>query len=284
MQFINPRTDFAFKKIFGSANSKDILLSFLNAILNLKPPYAMIDLTIIDPYQAPKIAGLKSSFLDVKAQDQNNKTYIIEMQVLNVESFEKRILYNACKGYANQINKGDDYRLLSDVIAITVTNFVLFPERNATINKYKLRADDGDVYSDDLELVFAELPKFTQTEDQLDHIIDKWLFFLKHADDLKLIPKALSSEPAIKSAFDIANRASWSQKELEEQERYEITIQDQRGAISLAEKRAEAKGEVKGKASASIEIALNMLVAGMPVEQVAQMTKLSVEQVNELKP
>jgi predicted transposase/invertase (TIGR01784 family) len=287
MQFINPRTDLAFKKIFGSAQSKTILLSFLNAILNLKSPYSIVDLTIVDPYQAPKIAGLKHSYLDVKAEDESGKFYIIEMQVLNVESFEKRILYNACKGYANQISQGEDYHLLSDVIAITVTNFILFPEREATINKYKLRAEDGDVYSDDLELVFAELPKFNQSEDELDTIVNKWLFFLKHADDLTIIPTSLSSVPEIKSAFDIANRASWSAKELEEQERYEITIQDQRGAISLAEKKGKVEGKIEGKVEGKIEgkveVAINLLAAGMTVEQAAQLTQLSVEQVKALK-
>jgi predicted transposase/invertase (TIGR01784 family) len=215
---------------------------------------------------------LKYSYLDVKAEDQSGKSYIIEMQVLNVESFEKRILYNACKAYANQIGKGQDYHLLTDVIAITVTNFILFPERASTISKYKLRADDGDVYSDDLELVFAELPKFVQTETELETIIDKWLFFLKHADDLTLIPANLSSVAEIKHAFEIANRASWTKKELEEQERYEITIQDQRGAITLAEKKGETRVE---------SVAINLLRSGMSVEQVAQITGLSAEQINQ---
>ncbi|NQZ08045.1 MAG: Rpn family recombination-promoting nuclease/putative transposase [Algicola sp.] len=284
MQFLNPRTDFAFKKIFGSADSKDILLSFLNAILNLKSPYAIVDITIVDPYQAPKIAGLKHSYLDVKAVDENGKSYIIEMQVLNVESFEKRILYNACKGYANQISKGEDYHLLTDVIAITVTNFVLFPERSSVISKYKLRAEDGDVYCDDLELVFAELPKFELSHEQLESIVDKWLFFLKHADDLTMIPDSLSNVPEIKRAFDIANRASWTQKELEEQERYEITIQDQRGAISLAEKKAAEKGKTEGKMEGLEAVAINLLRSGMSQEQVVKMTGLNAVQVAALKP
>ena len=253
MQFLNPRTDFAFKKIFSSAQSKDILLSFLNAILNLESPYKLMDITVLDPYQAPKISGLKSSFLDIKAQDQTGRFYIIEMQVLNVESFEKRILYNACKTYANQINSGEDYHLLSDVIAITITNFTMFPQRSEMISHFKLRADDGDIYNDDLQLVFAELPKLDKNEAQLISIIDKWLYFLKHADDLSLIPESLSEIPEIKQAFAIANRASWTQKELDEQERYEITIQDQRGAISLAEKKGKAEGRMEGIAEGRME-------------------------------
>lgn len=294
MQFLNPRTDLAFKKIFGSGQSRDILLSFLNAILHLQSPYQIVDITIVDPYQAPKIAGLKNSYLDVKAVDESGKSYIIEMQVLNVESFEKRILYNACKGYANQIGSGEDYHLLNDVIAITVTNFVLFPERDSTISQFKLRADDGDVYSDDLELVFAELPKFKQTEQQLTSVIDKWLFFLKHADDLTVVPSNLSSVPEIKHALEIANRATWTEKELEEQERFEIAIQDQRGAISLAEKKAEARGKAEGIAEGKAEgkaegitegvesVAINLLRSGMAIEQVATVCGLSVEQLNKL--
>lgn len=100
MRFLNPKTDFAFKRIFGSEQSKDILLSFLNAILGLESPYRIANLSIIDPYLAPKIQGMKDTYLNVRAEDEQGKSYIIEMQVLNVAGFEKRVLYNACKaGY-----------------------------------------------------------------------------------------------------------------------------------------------------------------------------------------
>jgi len=160
MKFLNPKTDFAFKKIFGSEESQDILLSFLNALLGLTSPYRLNDVTILDPYLAPKIRGMKDSYLDVRAKDETGKSYIIEMQVLNVAGFEKRVLYNACKTYAGQLSSGEDYHLLTDVIAITITDFIMFPDLNAISNKFKLRADAGEVYNDDLELVFAELPKF----------------------------------------------------------------------------------------------------------------------------
>lgn len=96
MIFINPKTDFAFKKIFGSEQSKDILISFLNALLYDAQPI-IEDLEILNPYLAPRIRGVKDTYLDVKARITGDKTVIIEMQVLNVEGFEKRILYNAAK-------------------------------------------------------------------------------------------------------------------------------------------------------------------------------------------
>ena len=83
MRFLNPKTDFAFKKIFGSSESTEILLSFLNAILGLELPYRLRELTILDPYNAPKIRGMKDTYLDVKARDEQGKDYIIEMQVRN---------------------------------------------------------------------------------------------------------------------------------------------------------------------------------------------------------
>ncbi len=108
MVFINPKTDFAFKKIFGSTDSKDILISFLNALLYEGQPI-IEDLEIIDPYSASRVRGLKDTYLDVKAQITGNKTVIIEMQVLNVAAFDKRVLYNAAKAYSTQLKSGEGY-------------------------------------------------------------------------------------------------------------------------------------------------------------------------------
>ena len=246
MRFLNPKTDFAFKRIFGSAHSKAILLSFLNAILDLKSPYRILDLEILDPYLAPKIKGMKDTYLDVRAKDENDKSYIIEMQVLNVAGFEKRVLYNACKAYAGQIQRGEDYHLLTDVIAITITDFVMFKEVTDIVTKFRLRAQAGHVYSDELELVFAELPKFQKTEQDLQSALDRWFYFLKHAGDLTAVPETLRVEPTIVQAFEMANKAQLTEQELDDQERREIFIQDQRGALMLAEQRGLQKGLQQG--------------------------------------
>jgi len=201
------------KKIFGSEESQDILLSFLNALLGLKSPYRLKEVTILDPYLAPKIRGMKESYLDVRAKDEQDKSYIIEMQVLNVTGFEKRILYNACKAYAGQLSSGEEYHLLTDVIAITITDFIMFPEMDAISNKFKLRADAGEVYNDDLELVFAELPKFNKKEDELETELDRWYYFLKHADDLTAILGSLKIAPPIVHAFELANKAALTPEE-----------------------------------------------------------------------
>lgn len=103
MRFLDVKTDFAFKKVFGSEQSTAILIDFLNAVLEYPPEQAIKDLTIVDPYQIPMIIGMKDTYVDVKALLANGNQVIIEMQVLNVKGFEQRVLFNAAKSYSLQL-------------------------------------------------------------------------------------------------------------------------------------------------------------------------------------
>ena len=248
MRFLNPKTDFAFKKIFGSKESGDILISFLNALLSLEPPHQITSVRILDPYLAPKLQGMKDTYLDVRVEDQSGRDYIIEMQVLNVAGLEQRLLYNLCKAYASQLQQGEHYHLLTSVVAVTITDFVMFGELSGQINRFVLRADENPAVTfGDLSLVFAELPKFHKQEEQLEDVVDKWFYFLKHAGSLEMVPKTLAMDPAIKKAFELANKAALTPEELDDQERREMFIQDQRGAITHAEQRGEQRGRQEGR-------------------------------------
>ena len=188
----------------------------------------IVEVTILDPYQAPKIQGMKDTFLDVRVKDQRGRFYIVEMQVLNVPGFEKRVLYNACKAYVGQLGKGDGYHILTEVVAVTVTDFPMFPELERVVSRFRLRADENpEICHQDLELVFAELPKFNKSGEGLQTTLDRWLYFLKTAGDLSAVPKALAVDPAIVKALDIANRAAWTDDELDAQEKREMWISDQ---------------------------------------------------------
>jgi predicted transposase/invertase (TIGR01784 family) len=248
MRFLNPRTDFAFKRIFGSEGSKDILISFINAMLRFGSEHAIVDLTIIDPYQAPKIKGMKDTYLDVKAKSKDGREFIIEMQVLNVAGFEKRILYNAAKAYSIQIENAEKYIQLNPVIAITITDFLMFAETSQIISSFRLLEKDKffEYANSDLELVFIELPKFNKTEEQLSDITDKWLYFLKNAGSLEFIPQTLEVEKPIFEAFQIANKANLTRQELDDQEHREIFIQDQRGAFTKAIEQGLQQGLKQG--------------------------------------
>src|SRR5258708_19934172 len=173
------------------------------------------------------------------------------MQVLNVEGFEKRVLYKACKSYASQLDSGERYHLLTEVVAVTITNFVMFKERAEIVNNFKLRADDGGLKGEDLQLVFAELPKFNKGEADLQSLLDKWFYFLRHAEDLRAVPAALDAEPAIHHALAIANRAGLTPEELDAQERREIFIQGHRRARGEALWHGKERGKKGGKAEGS---------------------------------
>jgi predicted transposase/invertase (TIGR01784 family) len=277
--FINPKTDFAFKKIFGSKKSKDILISFLNAML-YQGQDTIADLEILDPYQAPRIKGIKDSFLDVKATLQDHSTVIIEMQVLNVLGFEKRVLYNAAKAYSIQLNVGEDYTLLNPIIALTITDFEMFPQSPKVISSYALREkEELSSYSDDIELVFVELPKFKKSLEELDSLSDKWIYFLSHAHKLQSVPTTMEQEPAISHAFQVAKQSRLTRKELEVLEKREMFLHDNRNAILYAAQ----KGRQEGRQEAAIAIAQQLLDV-LDLETIAQKTGLSLAELRSLKP
>jgi predicted transposase/invertase (TIGR01784 family) len=272
--YISPKTDFAFKKIFGSKESKDILISFLNAILYNEQD-AIQDLIILDPYQAPRIKGIKDSYLDVKATLQDGKTVIIEMQVLNVLGFEKRVLYNAAKAFSIQLGVGEDYTLLNPVIALTITDFEMFAGNDRIISRYRLKEkDDLTDYSDDIELVFVELPKFTKALEELESLVEKWLYFLKSANQLETVPVTMKAIPALNHAFTVAQQSRLSRKELEILEKRQMFLHDNRNAI--------LKAEQEGRQKERLEIARQLLDV-LDVETISQKTGLTVTEIKALR-
>jgi predicted transposase/invertase (TIGR01784 family) len=283
MIFINPKTDFAFKKIFGSEQSKGILISFLNGILYAGDSIIQ-DLIILNPYQAPKILGVKESYLDVKAQLNNGNWVIIEMQVLNVAGFEKRVLYNATKTYSVQLKKGNKYSGLNPVIALTITDFEMFEDHHRPISRFVLKEKNSlvDYPISDLELVFVELPKFKTPLSDLETLTDKWIYFLQNAKDLSLVPASMGEVAEIQQAFDIANQAGLTPEELDEFEHQWMFIQDQQGAVTYAEEKGVEKGIEKGSRAMQRSIALKLLPT-LDDDEISQATGLTVEYIRSLR-
>ena len=273
MIFINPKTDFAFKKIFGSEQNPEILISFLNSLLYGGQP-RITSLEIINPYLAPKIQGIKDTFLDVKAKLTDETTVIIEMQVLNVSGFEKRILYNAAKAYSIQLQPGEDYTLLNPVIALTLTDFEMFEDLPQVISNFVLKEKKvlTDYPINDLELVFVELPKFTKELEELETLADKWIYFIKCARGLETIPETMAEVPEIRKAFEVANQANLTREELEALLQREMYIHDQRNAIKLALRQGIQLGreQEKQRTREAEELAQRERQRATEAEQLAQ--------------
>ena len=282
MPFISAKTDFGFKKIFGSPQSKDILISFLNAMLYDAQP-TIEDLEIIDPYAAPSVTGLKDTYLDVKAKITGNKTVIIEMQVINVEAFTKRVVYNAAKTYATQLKPREGYSKLNPLIALTITDFILFEntEKFLTHFVFKELEENFEYYNREIELVFVELPKFNQELEQVENLIQSWIYFIKNAPLFDEIPEKFASIPEIQTAFSIASRTNLTLKELEELEKREMFFEDQRGAVIKGMQEGRQEGIIEGQTALILRL-LARRTGEIPPETKTRIRQLSLEQLEDL--
>ena len=245
MKFINPKVDYAFKKIFGSQQSKDILISFLNAII-YNGEKTIKDLTIVNPFNPGKIISLKETYLDVKAVLVDGSIVIIEMQMARRTAFNKRVAYNLSKAYANQLDKGENYPLLNPAIALTITDFILFKNTDSNINKddyinkfvFQEETKKYKCLEKELRLIFVELPKFKKSLSELKNLTDKWIYFLQEAASFDEIPENLGEVAEIEQALNMANFINMTPEELEIVENRGIAMQDERGRIAYAEEQA----------------------------------------------
>ena len=277
MKFLDVKTDYAFKKVFGSEESVDLLISFLNSIIYADAPYKIKDLTIVDPYNIPMLKGMKDSFVDVKAVLDNDSHVIIEMQVLNHMGFEKRVLYNAAKNYSIQLNSAESYDLLNPVIALNIVDFNMFEESTKVISNFKLLEKEEFIeYSDDIELIFIELPKFNKDETELKSISDEWIYFIKNAGSLEYIPKSL--DKCVEKALKTVNEANMSKEELEAQHKRKEFISVQRSSIELAKEQGIEQGIEQEK----INIAKNLLDV-LDDKTIALKTGLSQDEIQKLR-
>ena len=266
MKFINPKVDYAFKKIFGSHQSEKILISFLNAII-YDGEKIIESLTIVNPFNPGQIISFKDTYLDVKAVLVDGSIVVIEMQVARMTAFNKRVAYNLAKAYANQLDKGEKYPLLNPAIAVTITDFILFKTTDDAINKFVFQEETKklECLDKELRLIFVELPKFKKTLSDLQGLKDKWIYFLKEAASLDGIPESLGEVVEIEQALNIANFINMSPEELEVVENRGIAMQDERGRIAYAEQLGVAKGEaigiVKGEAIGETKGRLSQTIA-----------------------
>ncbi|HRI70990.1 MAG TPA: Rpn family recombination-promoting nuclease/putative transposase [Polyangium sp.] len=247
--FADPKTDFTFHRIFGSEKHKMALIGFLNDIMSLDEEHRIVDVTFLDPTQRPKVEELKLSIVDVKCKDARGIHYVVEMQVLNVEAFDRRVVYNVAKAYTNQLDDGDGYPKLNDIVGITICDFEMWPQREGyqlpMVSRWKLQEQaSGTVGLLALQFVFLELPKY-EVQGDPQTTIEKWAYFFREARNLEMIPEALQYPPIVE-ALDAARTAAFTVDEWDAYIRAGMAIQNKRGMLSLAQKQGHKKGFDEG--------------------------------------
>ena len=307
-KYIDPFTDFGFKRIFGQEANKDILIAFLNAIL---PSHHQIaDLQFLNNELTPPRTDTYTAILDLHCVTPDGERFIVEMQQKNQAYFIDRSVYYIASAITNMIKRGTVPVVLPAVYFIGLMNFVHTGEgwQNALIREVSLKDRYGAEIYDKLRMLFIQMPLFNLTESQLELPRDKWLYFIKNLPDLYGIPEILG-EPVFEKAFEIAATANMTEAEqlaydaswkvkadnvavwMKDREDFEnarakiLAEGEAKGkAEGLAKGKAEglAEGEAKGKADAVVLLAKKMKTSGMPLEQIATITGLPSEDIAKL--
>jgi predicted transposase/invertase (TIGR01784 family) len=304
-KYLNPRNDFAFKRIFGTEKNQDTLIHFLNDILGFNGDHAIQSVSFLKTAQDPEIAAKKQSLVDALCKDETGRQYVVEMQIARTAGFEKGAQYYAPKAYSRQLNQGEEYEHLKEIIFLAITDFVMFPDKKEYKSDHVTL--DKKTHSHDLKdfhFTFLELPKFTKTIDELESIVEKWAYFFKHAEETKEgeVKKIVGKDPVIERAYEELNRFSWSEIELNTYEQEEKRERDAQAILKQQRRDLEAQleaqkasyiaeGEAKGRVEGMAEgeklaqqtIAKKALAQNMLLETIHHLTGLTLAEIKALK-
>ena len=272
MAFADLKNDYVFRRIF--ATHPDLLRGLLNDLLDRRDERAIASLEYLPSEQLPMVEGAKLSILDVRCKDRAGTTFVVEMQLIHHPGFINRVVYNACKAYASQLKAGGRYADLTDVVAISICDFELWPDTKQKENELPLvpmlsrwnmteRSSKNDGLLQ-VQYAFLELPKVPLGRPQTPGA-DLWAWLFVHAPELTEVPADLSAGP-YRDALELANQAKFTQLELEAYERVRDEIQQ---VIEIAAARwaeGKAEGVTEGAVKAKVAAILAVLAArGLPV-------------------
>lgn len=288
MRYLDPKNDLTFKKIFGT--HPNLVMSLLNSLLPLEVPIVSVE--YLTSEQVPQIPSMKNSIVDVRCTDQENRVFIVEMQMFWTNSFKQRVVFNASKSYVKQLNIGEDYIGLKPVYALSLVNDVFEPKMETYYHHYSLvHSYETKKKLEGLEFVFVELPKFKATTYEEKKMKVLWLRFLTEIKDgTETVSDELLENSEIKEAVNILQESSFTKQELEDYEKYLDWIRSEKTLISEAEMVGEEKGfekgiekgVEKGKKERDLEIAREMKMQGEPVAKIIKYTGLSEAEIDGL--
>lgn len=273
---LNRLNDYLFKWIFGREENKDILLSFLNSVLASSDGEELVDITLAERELDPEHLQDKLSRLDILGKANDGSLLNIEVQVVNERDIDKRTLYYWAKLYQGQLQSGQTYKELCRTVTINVLAFSFLPDiqnHHSTFALYDMKT--GYRLNRDIEVHFLELPKWKSLHVKPQTRLEKWLAYLGGSADKQEMEEIVMSEPAIQKALTAEDIFLKRDKERYLYEMREKALRDQISALYYAKQ----EGVVEGKK----EIAFRMLGKGSSIEDIVEITGLSLEEVMQLK-
>ena len=294
--YINPLTDFGFKLIFGTEANKDLLIHFLESVLEIDG--GIKDLRYDNPERQGRIAIDRRAIFDLYCITGKDEHIIIEMQNVRQDYFKDRALYYASFPIQEQGEKGDEWDFqLNPVYSVNILNFGFGknPEDEKQYLHYVQLTDkiSNRVFYDKLVFVFIQLPNFTKQEHELENNFDRWMFVLKYLAKLQELPDALHNR-IFEKLFYVAEIAKMTRKD---KRSYNQSLKEYRDMYLMdsALKRKEAllqkkDAEIQVKDAENLALKSQnetmirvLLEAGVSVEKIAVSTGISMKEINRIK-
>lgn len=299
-RFVNPFTDFGFKKIFGEEASKILLIDFLNALL----PEAnkIVDLTFKNTEQLGITDLDRKAIYDIYCENQLGEKFIVELQKAKQNYFRERTIYYSTFPIREQAEKGNwNYNLKAvycvGILDFTFDDYESEPEKSEVVHTIKLKNQHGKTFYDKLTYIYLEMPNFNKDETELNNRLDQWLYFIKYLEDFQSIPTILTDDVFFQ-AFEKAEIAKFRGNELDNYEASLKVFRDNKATFDYAKQSAynegieegrvkgiaegRMEGRMEGEKLAKIDTAQALKNLGIANDIISKSTGLSIEEIEKI--
>ena len=269
-KYINPFTDYGFKKLFGTEINKDLLIDFLNQVLPERHHIQELSYTPTEQLGAGEVD--RKAIFDLYCTSPSGERFIVEIQKAKQNYFKDRSVYYSTFPIQEQAKKGDwDYQLAA-VYTIGILDFVFDDDRHEEQVRHivKLKDQQCQDFYDKLTFIYLEMPNFNKAESELETDFDKWMYVLKHLPYLQNRPAALQ-ERIFEKLFEAAEIARF---DAEEKARYEESLKYYRDLKNVVDTSYE-----EGRAEEKVEVILKSHEAGLDIETISKITGTPIEEV-----
>lgn len=276
-KYINPFTDFGFKKLFGSEPNKGLLIDFLNQVLPTK--HSVKDLTYARTEQLGNSEADRKAIFDLYCVGENGERFIVEMQKAKQNFFKDRGVYYASFPIQEQAKKGDWNYELAAVYMIGILDFTFSEDTAKSEVRHEVQLKDQHcrVFYDKLTYIYLEMPHFSKTEKDLVSDFDKWMYVLQQLPYLQNRPKALQKR-VFEQLFEAAEIARFSP---EDKVKYEESLKYYRDLKNVVDTSFE-EGKAEGKDERNLEIARQMKAKGIDFGLIAEITGLPMSEIERI--
>ncbi len=299
-KYVNPFTDFGFKKIFGEEASKPMLIDFLNALLPIQSK--IVDLFFKNSEQMGRTDLDRKAIYDIYCESEKGEKFIVELQRAKQNYFVERTVYYSTFPISEQAEKGDWNFKLKAVYCVGILDFTFDdyetePERSEVVHTIRLKNQHGKVFYDKLTYIYLEMPNFEKPEEELETRLDKWLYFIKYLEDFQNIP-AMFRDEVFTQAFEKAELATMNRAELDRYETSLKVFRDNKNTFDYAKETAfsegmaegiaagiaegMAKGTAAGRKEGVIQVARALRASGVPLNVISQTAGLTESEISEL--